>query len=224
MFAYEGTTWEPIFEDAPSQSVGAVSIAPSNPDHVWVGGGEANVFRSSMSGVGVHLSPDGGETWERTLYVDERTGVYDLRIDPRNPDVLYAATWERIRRKWMDPKPGPGTSIYKSTAGGETWREIDEGLPADRATHGRIGIDIARSDPDVLYAFLDNHESARTAEEGERDAHGRERENVIKGNGVPNTFVHDLIVHPRDDILVIATHGRGMYAMDARPIQAMARE
>lgn len=237
----EATTWEPIFENAPSQSIGAIAVAPSNPDHVWVGGGEANIFRSSMSGVGIHFSPDGGDTWEhkglgetgqiarivvhpddpdtvwvagagkewshdpergvfkttdggetwnKTLYVDERTGAYDLRIDPRDPEVLYAATWERIRLKWMDPKPGPGTSIYKSTDGGESWREIDSGLPADRSKRGRIGIDIARSDPDVLYAFVDNHEIDRDAGDAgktERDAYGRERQDVIKGAEVYRT-------------------------------------
>jgi len=214
----EGTTWEPVFDDAPSGATGAL--------------GEANIFRSSMSGTGVYKSTDdaktwqymgladthhisrilihptnpnivyvaaagkewdhnedrgvykttdGGQSWDKVLYVDEKTGAYDLRMDPRDPDTIYASMWERIRLKWQDPSPGPGTGIWKTTDGGRNWRELNEGLPATREKRGRIGIDIAASNPDVVYALIDNHEPLTVAEEGELDSYGRPRGAVIKG-------------------------------------------
>ncbi len=236
----EGVTWEPVFQDAASTSIGDVTIAPSDPDIVWVGTGEANIFRSSMAGAGVYRSTDGGntwrymglagthtiarivihptnpdivyvaasgrewteneergvyrttdggETWEKVLYVNPRTGAIDLVMDPSDPETLYAATWERIRLKWNDPRNEPeytGSAIYKSTDGGDTWREITEGLPEPRH-RGRIGIDIARSNPRVLYAFIDNYETARPAPEGATDAYGRPRGPVIRGATVFRT-------------------------------------
>ena len=227
----EGTTWQPIFDDAPSASTGAVAVDPSNSDTVWAGLGEANIFRSSMSGTGVYRSDDGGKTWrhmglpdshhiarivvhpddsntvyvaasgheytendergvyrtcdgglnwKRVLFSDSMTGAIDLVIDPANPQNLYAALWRRIRRPWSDPLPGPGNGIYKSIDGGDSWTQLKNGLPPEETT-GRIGIAIAQSNPQILYALIDSHESARKAEEGERDAYGRPRQAVIRG-------------------------------------------
>jgi photosystem II stability/assembly factor-like uncharacterized protein len=230
----EGVTWEPIFQHAASTSIGDVTLAPSNPDILWVGTGEANIFRSSMAGAGVYKSTDageswthmglagthtipriivhpanpdivyvaasghewthdeyrglykttdGGRSWEKILYVDDQTGIIDLVMHPSDPNTLYAATWQRIREKWNDPRNEPhydGSAIYKTTDGGATWNEVTDGLPAPRH-RGRIGIDIARSNPDVLYAFVDNYEVAREAPEGETDAYGRPRGPVIQG-------------------------------------------
>ncbi len=230
----EGVTWEPVFQHAASTSIGDVTIAPSNQDILWVGSGEANIFRSSMAGAGVYKSTDGGESWthmglagthtisrivihptnpdvvyvaasghewthneerglykstdggrswNRILFVDDQTGVIDLVMHPTEPNTLYAATWQRTREKWNDPRNEAwydGSAIHKTTDGGATWTEVTAGLPA--AQHrGRIGIDIARSNPDVLYAFVDNYETAQEAPEGETDAYGRPRGPVIKG-------------------------------------------
>lgn len=230
----EGVTWEPVFEHAASTSIGDVTLAPSDQNIIWVGTGEANIFRSSMAGSGVYKSTDGGESWrfmglagtytipriivhpsnpeivyvassghewthneerglykttdggeswENVLFIDEETGVIDLVMDPRDPDILYAATWQRIREKWNDPRNEPwyeGSAIHKTTDGGATWSEVAEGLPAPEH-RGRIGLDIARSNPDVLYAFVDNYETAREAPEGLTDAYGRPRGPVIRG-------------------------------------------
>lgn len=205
-----GTTWEPLLEQAPSASVGDVAIAPSNPDIVWVGLGEANILRSSMSGTGVFKSTDagktwrhtglsgthtiarivihpekpdivyvaasghewtfneergvyktmdGGKTWEKVLYIDEKTGAIDLVMDSSDSQTLYAATWQRIRRRWSDPQTKPGYSgsgIHKTTDGGKTWNKINNGLPKPDL-RGRIGIDVSRSNPNVLYAIVRNH-------------------------------------------------------------------
>lgn len=236
----EGITWEPVFQHAASTSIGDVTIAPSNQDIVWVGTGEANIFRSSMAGSGVYKSMDagktwqhmglagthtiprivihpenpdivyvaasghewtnnnergvyktenGGKTWENILYIDEKTGAIDLVMDPADSNTLYAATWQRIRKKWNDPRNEPGYSgsaIYKTTNAGKEWELIVNGLPPAKY-RGRIGIDIARSNPNVLYAFIDNYEVIGQWPEGELDSYGRPRMGKIKGATVYRT-------------------------------------
>jgi photosystem II stability/assembly factor-like uncharacterized protein len=236
----EGTTFEPVFEKMPTASTGDLAIDPKNPDVVWVGSGEANIFRSSNSGCGIfrttdggktwslmglentftigriRINPqntdivyvaatghewtpnedrglfktsDGGKTWSKVLYVDPNTGVYDLVLDPKNPDIVYCTTWERIRQKWSDPRTFESTAnsgIWKSSDGGKNWQKINEGLPAPNK-RGRIGIDIALSNPKVLYAYVDNYETAYKAKAGETDSYGRQREDIIKGATVYRT-------------------------------------
>ncbi len=230
----EGTTFEPVFDAMPTGSIGDIAIDPNNPDVVWVGTGEANIFRSSNAGCGVFKTTDGGKTWRVTglentftigririnpknsnivyvaatghewtpneerglfkttdggkswtkiLYIDENTGVYDLVLDPRDPNTLYCTTWERMRLKWNDPRTYETTinnGIWKSTDGGRNWKKINTGLPAPNKL-GRIGIDICASNPKVLYALVDNYEVAYPAKPGELDSYGRQRQDVIKG-------------------------------------------
>ncbi len=124
---------------------------------------------------------------QASLSVDDRTGVIDLVIHPSEPNTLYAATWQRVRKRWNDPRNEEGYEgggIYKSTDAGRTWDAINAGLPEKR-WRGRIGIDIARSAPDTLYAFIDNYEPAGGAEG--RDAYGRARTARIKGAEVYRT-------------------------------------
>jgi len=230
----EGMTWTPVFELAASTSIGDVAVAPSNPDVVWIGTGEANIVRGATAGAGVYKSTDagkiwqhmglagtrtigrivihpadpntvyvaasgnewtdsedrgiyktvdGGRTWSRILFVNAKTGAIDLQMDPSDSNTLYAATWQRARKPWGDPRNEPGYSgsgIHKTTDGGRTWIPINNGLPAAQF-RGRIGLSIARSNPNVLYAFIDNYEVARKAGPDERDAYGRPKVDVIKG-------------------------------------------
>src|SRR3954454_8449518 len=221
-----GGSWRAIFDDAASTSIGDLAVAPSNPDILWVGTGESNIFRASMPGVGVYKSTDGGRTfahmglsdtqtigrivvhpatpdtvyvaasghewtdnqnrgvfkttdggrtWKKVFYRSPRTGAIDLVMDPSAPDTLYVAMWQRIRRKWSDPRVEPGSSesgIWKTTDGGNTWSEVDSGLPLPEF-RGRIGLDISRSNAKVLYAFVDNYEPGAVAKQGERDSYQR---------------------------------------------------
>jgi photosystem II stability/assembly factor-like uncharacterized protein len=238
-----GATWQSIFDDMPSTSVGDLAVPPSNPDILWVGTGEANIFRASMPGVGIYKSTDagktfqhmgltdtqtiarilvhptnpdivyvaatghewtdnemrgvfkttdGGRTWTKILYRSPRTGAIDLVMHPKDPNTLYAALWQRVRRKWSDPRVEPGykeSGIVKTTDGGKTWTEVNQGLPAAEF-RGRIGIDISRSNPNVLYAFVDNYEIGEVPKPGARDAYGRlmpEGKGFIKGADIYRT-------------------------------------
>jgi photosystem II stability/assembly factor-like uncharacterized protein len=219
-----GQTWQPVFDKEASTSTGALAVAPSNPDILWIGTGESNIFRSSYTGVGVYKSTDnaktfqhmgltdtgtigrivihptdpnivyvasagqewmenemrgvfkttdGGRTWTQPLKISAKTGVNDLAMDPGDPNTLYAAAWQRQRRKWNDPRVEEGFNesvIYKTTDGGKIWTKLTNGLPPSNAS-GRIGVAIAASNPNVVYAFYDNYECDTRAPAA--DAQGR---------------------------------------------------
>ncbi len=202
----KGATWQGIFEDYPTASIGDIEIDPQNPQTIWVGTGEANILRSTMAGIGIFKSTDGGQTfeymglgdthhiariiihpqnsdiiwvaapgheythnrergvfksvdggktWRHVFYKNRSTGSIDLAIDPSDPNILYMATCERLRYRWNDPKPGPQTALWKSTDGGETWFLIGNGLP-EMADCERIGLDVCRSQPNVVYALIND--------------------------------------------------------------------
>jgi photosystem II stability/assembly factor-like uncharacterized protein len=231
----EATTWQPVFEQGPSTTIGDVTIAPSNPNIVWMGTGEANIFRSSQAGAGVYKSidagkswqhmgltdtytiprivihptnpdvvyvaasghewtsnaergvyktSDGGKSWEKILFVNDKTGAIDMVMDPADPNTLYASTWQRVRLKWNDPRNFPdytGSGIHKSTDGGKTWNPINKGLP-EAKSRGRIGIDVCKTRPNVVYAFVDNYELSREPTEEEKaDPYGLPSSGFIKG-------------------------------------------
>ncbi|MEJ2596194.1 MAG: hypothetical protein P8100_13965 [bacterium] len=201
----QGLTWFPIFDEALSLSIGDIAIAPSEPDILYVGTGEANAGGGSLAydGVGVYRSDDGGnnwqhtgleesrnigrmavdprdpdivyvaamgnlfanssergvyktvnggESWERVLFVSDSTGAIDVVIHPEDPDTVYAAMWERVRRPNRRSYGGATCGIYRSYDGGYTWQELTEGLPAAPTQKGRIGIDVSHSNPNILYA------------------------------------------------------------------------
>ena len=206
-----GFTWRPVMDSIAVNSIGAIGIAPSAPDIVYVGTGEANT-RNSMGvgrgiwktsdggrtwsylglseterveavlvhprdpgtvwasaqgpawsdGVerGVFKSTDGGRTWRKVLYVDARTGAFSLVMDPSNPEHLIANTWEHRRWPWFFESGGPGSGIWTSWDGGETWRRLTEkeGLP--KGELGRVGLAFARNDARVVYALVEAEKSA----------------------------------------------------------------
>jgi photosystem II stability/assembly factor-like uncharacterized protein len=199
-----GVTFNPVFENEATHSVGDIALHQIYPDFVWVGTGERANRQSSSWGDGVYKSNDGGKTWknvglkdshhigrivlhpedtntvyvaamghlwgpneerglykttdggaswQRILQVDENTGVVDVAMDPSNPNILYAATYQRRRRPFGFNGGGPGSALYKSTDGGETWRELANGLPT--GDKGRIGISIYRKNPYIVYICVE---------------------------------------------------------------------
>jgi photosystem II stability/assembly factor-like uncharacterized protein len=141
--------------------VGRVLVDPRDPEVVYVAA--AGHLYTENAERGIYKSNDGGESWTRVLFVDERTGAIDLVQDPTRPDVLYAATWEKARAPWNFLESGPGSGVWKSTDAGATWTRLGGGFPGG-ATVGRIGLALAPSRPDTLYAVVDN-QSRRPASE-----------------------------------------------------------
>jgi len=202
-----GATWEPVSdEDFTSGSIGAIAVAPSDPNVVYVGTGEACIRGNTSPGDGVYMSTDagktwkhvglrdagqiggivvhptdpnvvyvavlghafgsnetrgvfrsrdGGATWEKVLYRDANAGGIDLAMDPNNPRVLYAALWQARRMPWGMESGGPGSGLFKTTDGGETWTEIsrNDGLP--KGTLGKIGVTVAPVNSDRVWAIVE---------------------------------------------------------------------
>jgi photosystem II stability/assembly factor-like uncharacterized protein len=207
-----GRTWLPIFDDAPTGSVGDIAVSPSHPNVLYVGSGEGlhrpdlgvgdGIFKSTDGGEswdhvgladvqqvgrivvhpedpdlvfvaglghpygpneerGVFRTTDGGESWERVLYVDHNTGAIQVEFDPTNPDVLFADLWEHREGPWENARfSGSNSGLYKSTDGGDSWRRLTEGLPGAEEGLGRVGVGISRSDPARMYATVQAREGA----------------------------------------------------------------
>jgi len=199
-----GRTWAPIFDDQPTQSIGAIAVAPSDNKVIYVASGEGlhrpdlsvgdGIYRSADAGKtwthlglregeqipalavdpknperlfaavlghpygpsserGIFRSEDGGKTWQKVLFKDDRTGGSDVVIDPRDPQIVYASLWEETLGPWEDANgyAGTGGGLFKSTDGGSTWTQLKNGLP-DKLV--QINVAIAASDPQRLYATL----------------------------------------------------------------------
>ncbi|MDH5366611.1 MAG: glycosyl hydrolase [Cyclobacteriaceae bacterium] len=130
-----------------------VIVHPTNPNTVWVA--SLGALYTHGKNRGVYKSTDGGKTWDKTLYVNDSTGIVDLVINPDNPDQLWAASWERTRKSWDFKGNGEGSAIYRSDDGGNTWAKKVNGFPQN-AYVGRIGLDISISESNIIYALLDN--------------------------------------------------------------------
>jgi len=145
-----GRTWRSMGLKTVGQ-IGRIVIDPHDPKHVVVAalGHEwgPNPDR------GVYVTTDGGGTWRKSLYVDDHTGAIDVAMQPGNGQVLFAATWQADRTPWTLHDGGPGSGVWRSTDGGETWKRLREGLPT--GTIGRIGLAIAPSEPNRVYALLE---------------------------------------------------------------------
>lgn len=205
-----GTSWKPIFDDQPTQAIGAVKVNQKNPSEIWVGTGEGNPRNSLNTGNGIYKSldggkswkrmglektrtihriiihrdnpdivfvaalgspwgpnedrgvfktTDGGKTWRKVLYVNDLTGAADMITDPTNPNKLIAAMWEHKREPWFFNSGGKGSGLHISYDAGETWTRItsEDGLP--KGDLGRIGVAIAPSRPNILYALVEAKEN-----------------------------------------------------------------
>jgi photosystem II stability/assembly factor-like uncharacterized protein len=201
-----GLSWKPIFDDQPTSSIGAIAVAPSDPNVVYVGSGEANIRGNVAPGNGIYVSTnggkswthvwkqvgqighivvhpknaavayaavlgsafgpnpergvyrttDGGKSWQQVLKKNADTGAIDVSIDPNNPRILFATLWQTRRTPWSLTTAGPGSGLYRSEDGGDTWKEMEpdeSGLPAK--PYGRIGVAVAPSDSKRVYALIE---------------------------------------------------------------------
>ena len=134
-----------------SEHIGNIIVHPENSDVVYVSA--YGPLWSKGGDRGIYMSEDGGKTWNNILFVDEHTGFNEIHMDPRDPDVLYAASHQRRRHVYTYVGGGPGSGLHKSTDGGKTWKEINKGLP--RVEIGRIGMDISDANPEIIYAIVE---------------------------------------------------------------------
>lgn len=248
-----GTTWETIFDNEDSYSIGCITIDPNNSSTIWVGTGENVSGRHVGYGSGVYRSRDGGQNWENmgledsehigmirvdprdsnTIFVaaqgplwsgggdrglykstdggenwnkvlgeglgntdedDRYTGVSEVHMDPRDPDVMYAVAWQRLRNVAVLIDGGPGTGIHKSTDGGETWRHLTEGLPKENM--GKTGLAVSPIDPDVIYATIELSNRTggfwRSADGGE----SWEKRNEYLSSGTGPHYYQELFADP----------------------------
>ncbi len=136
-------------------SIGRMVVSAENPDVCYVGA-MGYLFENNPER-GVYRTRDGGETWENVLHINDSTGIIDMAINPVSPDTVYAAAWQRVRRPNRRSYGGPSSGIYRSIDGGDTWSELTNGLPN---TAGRIGITVSKSNPEILYAFYTDANTA----------------------------------------------------------------
>lgn len=145
-----GASWENMgLKD--SEHIGMIAVDPRDGNTVYVAA-QGPLWRAGDDR-GLYKTTDGGETWERVLHISEHTGVSEVHLDPRDPDTLYAVSYQRRRRVWTLINGGPESGIHKSTDAGKTWRKINKGLPG--VDKGRIGIDISPVAPNYLYAIVE---------------------------------------------------------------------
>jgi len=196
-----GSNWTHVgFER--SERIHRVLTHPSDPNVVYVG--VMGPAWSDGDERGVYRTTDGGATWERVLWQNPRTGVADMVMDPENPDKIFAAMWEFRREPWFLTSGGPGSGLFVTYDGGDNWARLgaDEGLPAGEL--GRMGVAIAASDPDVVYALVEAERSELIrSEDGGRSWHTINDEPGI----VPRPFYYaDLRVDPKNENRIYSLH------------------
>jgi photosystem II stability/assembly factor-like uncharacterized protein len=148
-----GKTWTHVgFGN--SDAISKIRIHPTNPDIVFVA--DFGRYSGPSDERGLYKSADGGKTWQRKLFRDNKTGAIDISIDRRNPSVMYAALWEAYRVEYQMSSGGPGSGLFKSTDGGETWREITRATGLPSGLVGKISVAVSGADSDRVYALVEN--------------------------------------------------------------------
>ncbi len=192
-----GTSWQQMGL-LKSEHIGKILIDPRNSEVVfaaaegplWSAGGERGLYKSK----------DGGQTWQLVLEIDANTGVTDVEFSPSNPDVLYAAAYQRRRQTWSLLTGGPKSGIYKSTDGGTTWRQVKQGLP--NGDVGKIGLAVTPADPQRVYATIEAGDDEkgfyRSLDQGES---WEKQNNYISGGTGPH-YYQEIEASPVDADLV----------------------
>ncbi|WP_289028806.1 glycosyl hydrolase [uncultured Algoriphagus sp.] len=145
-----GKTWKKLGLEQ-TQHISRIQIHPTNPDIVFVAAQGALYAPNEERGI--FKSINGGETWEKVLFVDNMTGAVELSMDMNTPEVLYASMWEHQRFPWQVKSGGPGSGMYKSTDSGETWKKIENGLPKEK---GKMAVSVSRANPNKVYALIES--------------------------------------------------------------------
>lgn len=246
-----GITWQPVFDDQSSYSMGCVAIDPNNSETVWVGTGENvsgrhvgwgdGIYKSTDGGKtwknmglqdsehigkilidprnsevifvavegplwasggdrGVYKSIDGGKTWKVALEIDENTGSTDIEFDPSNPDIIYAAAYQRRRHTWALLSGGPQSGIYKSTDNGDTWKEVSIGLP--KGDMGKIGLAVTPANPNLVYATIEAQDTEKGFYRSMNKGESWEKRNSYISGGTGPHYYQEIEASPQNPDLV----------------------
>ncbi|MFH1121932.1 MAG: glycosyl hydrolase [Bacteroidota bacterium] len=256
-----GTTWEPVFDNYGSYSIGCLAMDPENPNVVWAGTGENNhqralgygdgVYRTTDGGKswknmglkesrqigmiaidprntnvvyvaaegsawgpgterGLYKTTDGGKTWNKVLNISENTGVNNVIMDPRNPDVLYATSEQRRRHDFTKIGGGPESGIWKSTDAGANWEKLSSGLPSGDV--GGTGIAISPVNPDIVYAIIEAAgESGGFYRTTDRGASWSK----MSGHTAQGQYYNEIYCDPKDQDKVYSVETFSQYTEDA---------
>ena len=192
-----GRTWQRMGL-AKSEHIGRILVHPKDGNIVlvaaegplWSAGGDRGVFRST----------DGGTTWTPVLQIDEHTGVTDFEFDPANPDVVYAASYQRRRHVWGFLGGGPQSGIHKSTDGGRTWRRMATGLP--KGDMGKIGLAVTKADPTLVYATIEAGQEERGFYRSRDKGESWEKRNSYISGGTGPHYYQEIEASPTDPNVV----------------------
>lgn len=179
-----GSSWENLGLKE-SQHISKIIVHPDKSDIVWVAA--QGPLWSKGGDRGLYKTTDGGKKWKKVLGDAEWIGVTDILIDPRNPDLLYAATWQRHRNVAAYMGGGPGSGIHRSTDGGETWEKLTKGLPGSNM--GKIGLAISPQNPDVIYAAIElDRRTGGVYRSADRGSSWEKRSDAVSGGTGPHYY------------------------------------
>ena len=188
-----GSSWKNMGLEK-SEHISKIIIHPTDSKIMWVA--SQGPLWSQGGERGVYKSTDGGKTWKQTLGDDAWVGATDLLIDPRNPAILYAATWQRHRTVAGYMGGGPGTAIYKSTDGGETWNKLTNGLPTSNM--GKIGLALSPQKPDVIYAAIELDRRTGGVYKSENQGGSWQKMSDAVAGGTGPHYYQELFVSPHN--------------------------
>ncbi len=207
-----GKTWKKMgLED--TRFISRIAIDSANPDIVFIGA-QGHLWGPNEDR-GVYKTIDGGKTWKKVLFVNKDTGCSDLAMDPSNDKILYAAMWDYRRLPYSFRSGGEGSGLYKSTDGGETWKKLTNGLPG--GVTGRIGVDICRAKPNVVYTLIENKDGGlfRSEDKGETWTRACDKRTYDQINFRP-FYYSRLTVDPTNDLVVYVYSGSTYVSRDGR--------
>jgi len=192
-----GKTWNQMGLEK-SEHIGKILVDPRNSDVVfvaaegplWSPGGERGLYKTM----------DGGKTWQLTLNIDENTGVTDIEFNPSNPDVMYAAAYQRRRQTWSLMAGGPKSGIYKSTDNGDTWRQIKTGLPSGDI--GKIGLAVSQANHEIVYATIEANDSEKGFYKSNDKGESWEKQNSYISGGTGPHYYQEIEASPQNPDLV----------------------
>ncbi len=202
-----GQSWKHVGLDA-TRHISRVVVSSLDPDVAYVGA--MGHFSGPNEERGVFRTRDGGATWKKVLYVDDRHGVSDLDIDPTNPNILYAAFWHFDRKPWTHTTGSKEGGVWKSVDGGDSWQRLEEGLP--KGIVGRIAVKVAPSSPNVVYVMTESDEGTLFRS----DDRGAKFEQVSDDVGIVSRGLYytDMRVDPADENRVYAVSSRLQRSID----------